>query len=262
MEHIPKETRCINCEKIGHIFKNCTKPVISYGLVAFRINNNIPEYLVIQRKDTIGYTDFIRGKYDTTTDIVKLYIQEMTYEEIHKIRSYSFRMLWDDIFFNKKSNIYKNEYARALKKFESIDVINLTEDYYQLNKLKYHGQEYGFPKGRKNFNEDQLVCAMREFAEETGYSDTDYTFLKNIIPHRESYIGIDNKNYIHKYYVVKFNNTSKKPHIDTTNYLQYGEIKSLKWMNFRNAYNTFRDYHMAKKGILYKINKYVTKNHI
>lgn len=248
---------CINCGKPGHIFKNCTKPIISYGIIAFRINNNIPEYLIIQRKDTIGYTDFIRGKYENNYDIIKLYIEEMTPEEIYKLRTYSFRMLWDDIFCNKKSSIYRNEYYKAKRKYDILDIIGLTEDYFQFNKSKYQSQEYGFPKGRKNLNETSIDCAIREFEEETGYNQGEYYLLKDIIPYKESYIGINNKNFIHKYYLAKFENNIKPPLIDSSNYLQCGEIKSLKWMNYKNAYNSFRDYHHIKKNILYNVNKFV-----
>ena len=31
-------------------------------------------------------------------------------------------------------------------------------------------QEWGFPKGRRNFQEKDYDCAIREFTEETGYS--------------------------------------------------------------------------------------------
>ncbi len=253
---------CINCGKIGHIFKNCLKPIISYGIIGFRINNNIPEYLIIQRKDTIGYTDFIRGKYSNNFDIVKLYLEEMTYEEICKIRKYTFRMLWDDIFCNKKSNIYRNEYQKAKKKFDSLDILSLTEDCYQFNKMKYISQEYGFPKGRKNLNEEKIDCAVREFEEETGYNIREYNLLKHIIPYKESYFGINGKNYIHVYYLAKFKNNNQTPYIDSSNYLQCGEIKTLNWMNYKNAYKSFRDYHSIKKNILFNVNKFVNNNYI
>ena len=29
--------------------------------------------------------------------------------------------------------------------------------------------EWGFPKGRRNYQENDLACALREFQEETGY---------------------------------------------------------------------------------------------
>ena len=54
---------CNNCGKTGHISNLCKLPIVSYGIVAFRMCNGKPEYLMIRRKDTFGYIDFVRGKY-------------------------------------------------------------------------------------------------------------------------------------------------------------------------------------------------------
>ena len=56
---------CNNCGKFGHLFRHCKNPIVSFGCVLFRINNNVREYLMICRKDTLGYIDFIREKYVT-----------------------------------------------------------------------------------------------------------------------------------------------------------------------------------------------------
>ena len=61
--HINKDI-CNNCGKYGHLFRNCKNPIVSFGCIQFRINNNVREYLMICRKDTLGYIDFIRGKYN------------------------------------------------------------------------------------------------------------------------------------------------------------------------------------------------------
>ena len=54
---------CNNCGKNGHVYHQCKLPITSIGIVAFRIKDKIPEYLMIRRKDTLGYVDFMRGKY-------------------------------------------------------------------------------------------------------------------------------------------------------------------------------------------------------
>ena len=58
------DINCNNCGKYGHNYNQCTVPITSYGVIAFRMNKQkIPEYLMICRKDTLGYIDFMRGKY-------------------------------------------------------------------------------------------------------------------------------------------------------------------------------------------------------
>ena len=54
---------CNNCGKNGHLYHQCKLPITSIGIVAFRMKNNNPEFLMIRRKDTLGHVDFMRGKY-------------------------------------------------------------------------------------------------------------------------------------------------------------------------------------------------------
>ena len=54
---------CINCGKTGHVFNQCKMPITSIGIIVFRHNNDNIEYLMIRRKETLGFIDFMRGKY-------------------------------------------------------------------------------------------------------------------------------------------------------------------------------------------------------
>ena len=42
-------------------------------------------------------------------------------------------------------------------------------------KMNYFEQEWSFPKGRRNFNEFDLDCAIREFEEETNLKENNIT---------------------------------------------------------------------------------------
>ena len=70
---------CNNCGKIGHLFHQCKIPITSIGIIAFRIKDNKIEYLLIRRKDSISFVDFLRGKYNLNNKyyILKL-ISRMT----------------------------------------------------------------------------------------------------------------------------------------------------------------------------------------
>ena len=54
---------CNNCGKQGHLFHQCKLPITSYGIILFRKSESGLQYLMIRRKDSFGYIDFIRGKY-------------------------------------------------------------------------------------------------------------------------------------------------------------------------------------------------------
>ena len=56
--------QCNNCGMKGHLYRDCKNPVTSFGHIIFRKDRKEPEILMIQRKDSLCYIEFIRGKYD------------------------------------------------------------------------------------------------------------------------------------------------------------------------------------------------------
>ena len=73
---------CNNCGKTGHLYHQCNKPITSIGLIIFRRKNNKIEYLLIRRKDSLGYVDFMRGKYPMGN---KIYLNNIL-KEREKVR--------------------------------------------------------------------------------------------------------------------------------------------------------------------------------
>ena len=57
------EMECVNCGKMGHSFRECTEPVLSFGVIAVKFIDNEPYYLLIRRRDSLSYVEFLRGKY-------------------------------------------------------------------------------------------------------------------------------------------------------------------------------------------------------
>ena len=55
---------CNNCGLKGHIYKDCRAPVTSYGNIIYKIVGSRPYIVMIQRKDSLCYIEFLRGKYD------------------------------------------------------------------------------------------------------------------------------------------------------------------------------------------------------
>ena len=103
---------CNNCGVYGHLFYNCKKPITSFGIICFRINlYNKIEYLMVQRKDSLGYVDFLRGKYKMFNLNI---ISEMT-EEIENIKKHSYSELWNKLW-NKKNEKYERKNEEILIK--------------------------------------------------------------------------------------------------------------------------------------------------
>lgn len=94
---------CNNCGKYGHNYSHCKNLITSYGVIAFRWNPeiNTTQYLLICRKNTLGFMDFIRGKYVTNdNDYIYNMITQMTETETKYIMSGNFENSWNLAFGN------------------------------------------------------------------------------------------------------------------------------------------------------------------
>lgn len=246
---------CINCLNKGHTFKDCKYPITSYGILGFKkFNGKEIKYLLVQRKDTMGYIDFVRGKYDSRMnkeEIFRVLIGEMTMKEKKKLLMLTFDEIWADMWMNKDSRIFKNDYETAKKKFNNINIKDMINA--SLIETKWEDTEFSIPKGRRNNSERVLDCAIREFSEETGYKKENIKIINNYKPVEEVFFGSNGVAYKHIYYIAEIN-TEVIPEIDYTNVLQAGEIKSINWFSYNEAMNVFRNYDTTKRAVIHKVN--------
>ena len=126
---------CNNCGKNGHLFHQCKNPITSIGIIAYTMdNNNNIEYLMIRRKDSLGYVDFMRGKYPLFNKRYLLnIIEEMTNEEKIKLLNYDFDHLWKELWGDYIGIQYRNEEKISKEKFNALkNGITLSQDSYTL----------------------------------------------------------------------------------------------------------------------------------
>lgn len=249
MQILKKEIVCLNCNKLGHTLKQCYHPISSYGVIAFKIRNKELLFLMIRRKDTFDYVEFLRGRYnlDNYNYINKL-ILGMTEVEIMKIKKYSFLELWEDLWMNKNQQKYNYEFQSSKKKFEKVKedpkILKILEE---INPL-WNEPEWGFPKGRRNIGEDDLRCAIREFEEESGIDNNRYNIIfKNT--YKEVFLGSNMLKYKHIYYIANCHKDTKA-FIDNNNYEQISEVSDIKWLNIENCKEKIRPYDKSKIRIL------------
>ena len=255
-----KNSYCCNCGKFGHVYRKCLYPIISLGVILYNNTNNELKYLMIQRKDTLGFVEFLRGKYNLEninyiSDLFKI----MTIQERNSIVKYSFDELWDKLWLSK-NNQYHNEYDNSKKKFNLLkNGIFIKNVLYTLNSINtntpklYDKPEWGFPKGRRNYHENDINCAIREFEEETGIQNSDYVIDNSIKRVEETFLGTNNIRYKHIYYIA-YSKDILEFEINKNNFNQVTEIGDIKWFNYDEALNNIRDYNIEKKNILTKIN--------
>lgn len=284
---------CTNCNKNNHEYKECKEPITSWGIILINISDlninklnhndinlkkhiyninlqnkndieNISKYmnnikfLLIQRRHSIGFMDFIRGKYkiDNIEQINNLF-QYMHQNEINLIKTLSFEELWNEIWNNDehKINSIKKDFITAKEKFMDLKTstkLDLNLDFY-LNNIEplYSFLEWGYPKGRKDKNETTLDCAIREFYEETNIDITKIKIINEIEPIEENLIGTNGIPYRHIYYIAE-----TKENINLNNNNNNNEIGNLGFFTYDEAQNLLRDYHIEKKQILEQIFMY------
>ena len=121
MSNIKKTTFCNNCGKIGHLFHQCKIPITSIGIIAFRKAIDDYEVLLIKRKDSLAFVDFMRGKYNLED---KKYIlntfEKMTISERNKLLNSDFQSLWNYLWGIKIALQYKNEEKVSNNKFNKL----------------------------------------------------------------------------------------------------------------------------------------------
>lgn len=216
-------------------------------------------FLMISRKNSLGYIEFIRGRYnpeDITT--VKHLIDQMTEMEIRNILlTESFDDLWCDLWKKTARNKnYEKEFEIAREKF-----IRLKENHMeQISefKPKYPIPEWGFPKGRRNISEKDIACAIRECQEETSLDSSEISVLDRIYPISEQFKGTNNIEYRHTYYLSVVESNRNLNVLITPE--QHIEVDTVGWFKYDRVMNLIRPYHIEKKQLIEDVLKFIAYN--
>lgn len=212
--------------------------VKSYGIILI-CNDNI---LLINRKHSIYYLEFMMGKYNLN-DIktLELIFSRITKREKDNIKNKEFSELWEELW----GKIIKNncKYNKINNKFVSLKKNKrLVERLYNID--NYENTEWEFSKGRKNNNEINIDCAIRELKEETNIGLKDYSLVKNILPIIEEYVSTNNVKYRICYYVAHYNKDMIDDIVDND------EVYKIKWININESSDYIRDYSKSKKNVI------------
>lgn len=228
------------------------QPITSVGIIPFTINKESKQikYLMIKRKHSVGFVDFVRGKYvlHNKLQIISL-LMVMTDDEQMRLMTQDFSVIWREMW-DGPEDIVAREKLEHLRKgvMTNFNFYTLSDCIKEAQASQQWSQnDWGFPKGRKNFNESDMSCALREFVEETGVDETLLSIVTNIVPYEEIFTGSNFKSYKHKYYLGYIENGET-----TVNLLgfQQEEVGEMKWKTLEDAISSIRDYHVERKNIL------------
>lgn len=256
---------CNNCGKMGHLFHQCKIPITSFGVILFRIFNKERQYLMIRRKDTLGFIDFMRGKYSVNNrHYIMNMLKQMTNSEKTRLCSQSFDEIWREIWCGESiSSQYKSEEIISRDKFSILqEGIYVHRDFYNIRILVeesntmtcWEEPEWGFPKGRRNYQEKDYDCAMREMTEETGYSHRLVKNIMNILPFEEIFTGSNYKSYKHKYFVAYLEYSLS---METVGF-EKSEVSSMKWKTLSQCMECIRPYNLEKKRVINNVDAMIS----
>lgn len=254
---------CNNCGRSGHSFGQCKSPITSYGLIVCRKNSSSeePELLMIRRKDSLGFVEFVRGKYPLTNrEYILNILNEMTVDEREQLKTKTFDELWDSLWGGTAGFQYRGEEKTSRDKYDSLKngimsggVSFSLSDLLTEADSKWNETEWGFPKGRRNYQEKDMACGLREFEEETGYPKTKVSIIQNVLPYDEIFTGSNYKCYKHRYYVgvMSYDDTVGE------HSFQKHEVSKCEWKKVGDCIACLRPYNDERISIIRSVSKLV-----
>jgi len=247
----PSVMYCNNCGGKGHLFRMCKDPVLSCGIVLIDsrmlpVKPDMINVLMIRRKDSMSFTEFIRGKYDVhDKEYIKTLIKNMTLKEQALIATEPFEVLWKMLWGDERSS---PDFLAYRDRFNQLDRMALMKE----NLSEYTEPEWGFPKGRRMRGETDQACAIREFTEETNIPRDAYVILNNIVL-EETFLGLNNIRYRHIYFVA----LTVRPDLINLKQkftpMQRREISGIMWKSLAEADLTVRPHYNQRVQMLHQL---------
>lgn len=239
---------CNNCGAKGHLFRTCKDPILSCGILlidkpSLPVNAADTRVLMIRRKDSMSFAEFMRGKYDVNDlDYVARLFKNMTLKEQSSLVCEPFETLWRQTWGDDKNS---SEFPAAKEKFHALDRLLLMAT----NLSTYTEPEWGFPKGRRMRGETDLACAIREFGEETNIPREAYVVLKNMVV-EETFMGLNGIRYRHVYFVAVLKSPEMVNLSQKMTPMQRREISGIGWKTFDEVSALIRPHHVQRQEMV------------
>lgn len=231
--------------------------VSSYGVACVRKNpdSGCYEILMIKKRHTYAFVEFVRGVYDPYKDYDLEYMFDaMTITEKSIIQTRRFEILWSICNSEPSKGAERSVYNRSLKKYTSLHdrgtLLRLLSNSTNANLL------WEIPKGRSNKKETPLISAVREFQEETGLSKDAYRILLDEGTIEYSFVDCGVK-YKYIYYIALLGR-NVVPKYDYNNEHMLWELSEIRFMS-SNAIQELNNQRLAKTAriIIKKAKKYL-----
>jgi 8-oxo-dGTP pyrophosphatase MutT (NUDIX family) len=216
---------------------------------------------MIRRKNSFGYIDFIKGQYiENNFEYLQQLVDEMSIEEKKIIlENYDFDILWKKMW---EDNFRSNIFNTSKQKFINLKTSGVFEQIISNSITNWYETEWEFPKGRRNYMEKDLECALREFQEETGINCNNISLIENLLPFEEIFTGTNYKSYKNKYFLAFFKKSDHDNDFEELNNYQLSEVSKIEWKTLENCSNSIRPYNIEKIKLIKQINDIIIEYQI
>lgn len=252
---------CNNCGNKGHVFKTCKDPITSCGIILLKSNVEpfaLPadptqvRMLMVKRKDSMAYMEFIRGKYSVLDEpYIKVLMKNMTKHELELIYREDFDTLWTKLWGSGRDT-KSIEYMTSKQNYEYINRQKLISEVQTV----FTEPEWGFPKGRRSKNETDIECAVREFWEETNIKTDSYEIVPNLT-FVEIFTGVNNVEYKHIYFIGLLKDSKNLPAIKALTNMQKREISEVCWKPISEGKQITRPHYVERKNMLSNLERII-----
>jgi hypothetical protein len=227
------------------------------------ISNIVTQCNFIHLRNNLGLNNNITKQFKTEYEtselkfnyILKLGILHKIIICINKIFSSSLKVAYDLNFAIDTESVQLEYFGIITSQIQEIEK--------QTGKgpSLYEEPEWGLPKGKREDRESDLQTAIREFCEETGLHMANLRIYKNVIPLEEQYVGMNNINYKHTYFIAELINISPETmnklctgYVTTSadSHEQKTEVSKLMLLNQQDALSIIRPFHISKKSVIHK----------
>lgn len=239
---------CNNCGEKGHIFRMCADPVLSCGIILLEtptipVKSDTTRLLMIRRKDSMSFAEFMRGKYDVNNvEYVARLFKNMTIKEQYLIVTEPFEVIWKSLWGDDHQSA---DFKISQQKFSELNVHDLVYNNFSM----YIEPEWGFPKGRRIRGESDMDCAIREFNEESNIPREAYTTLKNIRL-EETFEGLNGVRYKHIYFIGLLQKPEMVNIFQRFTPMQRREISAIRWKTWEECEKEIRPHHNQRQSMM------------
>lgn len=154
----------------------------SIGIIICRMQEGRPEVILVKKRFTYAYIEFIHGKYtppreaDGARRVAEL-LGRMTREELNDVWSLNFEQMWYRAWpRNNSSDDYAKQKAKFMHSFINDDGGEWLHSTIRLIQTK-NELLWEVPRGRPQHREKDIDCAVREVREEAGIKKNAYRII-------------------------------------------------------------------------------------